>query len=217
MFTQAQSLPTMKEIVEGMRAHEEWQDRHLVEYQAERKFYAENKRFDLKSTLDVKTVFRRPDVLRSEVVHSEGSKLIRERVFDKILEAEQETQSKAVREQIKIIPENYHLDLQAREDCSGRACYRLKISPKRKDKYSIEGQIWLDAEDWAIVRLQGSPSKRPSFWTQHTEIERQYKRIDGLWLCESMKSISDIFIGGRSTLQIDYSYLAVTQTHPVRD
>ena len=56
-----------------------------------------------------------------------------------------------------------------------------------------------------MVRLQGSPAQRPSFWTLRT-IERRYRRIDGIWLCEAMESTSDIVIAGRSTLKVDYDY-----------
>jgi len=206
---QAQSVPAMSEIVAGMRVHDETQDQRLLQYEALRKFFAENKRFDMRSTLAVKTVFRRPGIVQSEILSSDGSAMIREKVFDKILDAEQEAQSAEVRDRTKITPDNYDFDLLAREDCDGRTCYRLKIVPKKKDKFSINGLIWLDAEDFAIIKIQGSPAKRPSFWTTHTEIVRQYKRIDGVWLCNSMESVSDIFIGGRSTLRIDYDYLSV--------
>jgi len=96
-----------------------------------------------------------------------------------------------------------------REDCSGRKCYRLDITPLRKDKYLIKGQIWIDAEDWSIVRVQGLPTKRPSFWARQTVIDHRYKRIDGIWLDDSMESTSDILIAGRSTLKIQYSYESI--------
>jgi outer membrane lipoprotein-sorting protein len=199
----------LNEILRQMSAHEEWQDRHLIEYQVQRKFYAANQRFKMEAALEVHTVFKKPDTFDSQVVRSDGSKLIRERVFDKILDAESETQSRNAKQQVIIGPTNYNFVFEAKEDCSGRACYHLRITPKKKDKYSLNGQIWVDAEDGAIVRIQGSPAKRPSFWTLSTQIDRRYKRIGGVWLCDSMESTSDIFIGGRSTLKVDYTYFAV--------
>src|SRR2546426_136745 len=90
-----------------------------------------------------------------------------------------------------------------------RKCYRLAITPRRREKYLIQGQIWIDAEDWSIVRIQGSPAKHPSFWTRQTQIDRRYKRIDGIWLNDSLESTSDILIAGRSTLRIQYLYEAI--------
>src|SRR5438876_8147163 len=69
---------------------------------------------------------------------------------------------------------------------------------------SIQGQIWIDAEDWSIVRIQGSLAKRPSFWTRQTQIDRRYKRIDGIWLNDSLESTSDILIAGRDRNQFSY-------------
>jgi len=84
-----------------------------------------------------------------------------------------------------------------------------RITPRRREQYLIQGQIWIDAEDWSIVRIQGSPAKRPSFWTRQTQIDRRYKRIEGMWLNDSMESTSDILIAGRSTLKIQYLYEAI--------
>jgi len=200
----------LNRILDRMRAHEEWQKRHLVEYQVHRKFYAANPRFKQESVLEVKTVFRQPGTLESEVVRSEGSQLIRTRVFDKILEAEKEANK--TKQEVSITPDNYNFTLLGSQDCSGRPCYNLKITPKHKNKYSINGEIWVDAEDGALVRLQGSPAQRPSFWTLNTQVERRYERIEGVWLCVDMESTSDIFIAGRSTLKVDYDDYSIVQT-----
>jgi hypothetical protein len=197
----------LNKVLDRMQAHEEWQKRHLIEYEVKRKFYASNPRFKQESLLEVKTVFRQPSTMQSEVVRSEGSELIRMRVFNKILEAEREAnQSK---HEVDITPANYNFTLIGNQDCGGRPCYHLRITPKHRSKYSINGHIWVDAEDGAMVRLQGSPAQRPSFWTLNTEIERQYRRIDGVWLCVDMESTSDIVIAGRSTLRVDYEYNVV--------
>src|SRR5262249_46710759 len=83
----------LNDILERMAAHDAWQNGHLLEYEVHRKFYAANARFKLESVLEVKTKFRRPNTFESEVLRSEGSTMIRERVFDKILDAEKEVNS----------------------------------------------------------------------------------------------------------------------------
>jgi len=130
-------------------------------------------------------------------------------VFDKILKAENETHSKLAKKQVEIVQANYRFSYIGQELCDDRKCYRLAITPRRREKYLIQGQIWIDAEDWSIVRIQGSPAKHPSFWTRQTQIDRRYKRIDGIWLNDSLESTSDILIAGRSTLRIQYLYEAI--------
>jgi len=196
-----------------MKAHDEWQGQYLIEYRAQRKFSATNVRFKEDATLEVLTTFRRPNTLESQVLRAEGSKIIRERVFNKILEAENETNAELTKQQIDIVPANYGFSYLGREDCDGRECYRLSIAPKRKEKYLIDGQIWIDAEDWGIVRVQGSPAKRPSFWVRQTQLDTRYKRIEGMWLSDRLESVSDVLIAGRSSLKIQYSYESI-QTDP---
>ena len=200
---------TLEEILTRMMARNELQDRSLLEFRARRKFYAANKRFKTDSTMYVQTVFQRPDHLQSTVTQHEGSTLIRSRVFDKILEAESETHSRKDKQQVDIIPANYNFALAGTEDCAGRTCYHLKISPRRREKYSLDGEIWLDGEDYSIVRLHGSPAKRPSIWTLKTEIDRRYKKVEGMWLPERLDSSSNIVVAGHSVLSIEYSYESV--------
>jgi hypothetical protein len=197
----------LQDILKRMSAYEERHKARLISYQVERKFHATNPKFKKEAFLEVKTVFSRPGNMDSEVLRSEGSKMIRERVFDKILEAEKE--ANATKQEVSITPANYNFVFVGKQDCDGRSCVNLKITPKKKSKYSINGHIWVDAEDGAIVRILGSPAKRPSFWTTSTEIRRKYKLIDGVWLCSAMESNSNIFIAGPSTLKIDYNYVKV--------
>jgi hypothetical protein len=205
---QANDLPPIDTILQRMRAHDDWQQRHLLEYQVQRTFYAANPRFNLESTLEVRTIFRKPNSFGSEVLRSDGSKMIREKVFDKILEAEDEARTKESG-RTAITADNYVFKLLAQEDCDGRTCYRLKITSKRKDRFNIDGEIWVDADEGAIARIHGAPAKRPSIWTLHTEIDRRYKRINGFWLFDTMESNSDIFVGGHSTLKVNHSYVSV--------
>jgi hypothetical protein len=200
---------TVNEILQKMTQHNSWQDQTLIAYNAARRFQAANERFKTSATMDLKTSFRHPDIVESSIVRHEGSDLIRSRVFDKVLEAESETKSQKSKQQVDIRPANYSFTLLGTDSCDGRSCYRLGITPKKKDKYSIEGTVWVDAEDFAIVRIQGKPAKKPSFWTLRTEIDRHYKRIDGLWLPDYMDTWSDILIAGHSTFRIDYKYESI--------
>jgi hypothetical protein len=189
-----------------MVAQSQWQDQALHEYEAIRRFHASNLRFSVDSRLVVLTTFRQPDLQESRVIEQEGSKFVRERVFDKILEAEKETKSKKVKAQTDILPENYDFTLLGMDDIQGRKCYHLAISPKHKSKYLLNGSVWVDAKNYGIARVQGSPSKRPSLWTLKTEVDRRYKPIGDFWLTDRIDSMSDLLVAGHSTLSIEYSY-----------
>src|SRR5207249_36118 len=136
---QQEDTPSVDEILDRMKAHDEWQQRYLIEYRAQRKFSATNLRFKEEATLEVRTTFRRPDTLESQVLRAEGSKIIRERVFNKILEAENETKAKSARGQVDIVPANYSFIYLGTAACADRKCYRLGITPRRQEKYLLQG------------------------------------------------------------------------------
>src|SRR5206468_10162940 len=65
-----------------------------------------------------------------------------------------EIQSKSARGQVDIVPANYSFIYLGTAACADRKCYRLGITPRRQEKYLIQGEICVDAEDWGIVRVR---------------------------------------------------------------
>lgn len=214
--TLAEILP-LEQIVSRMVAHGQWQEQSLLGYKAMRRFHAANPRFGVASTMDVMTVFRQPESLESRVLKQEGPLLIRERVFDKILEAEKESIHKKDQIENGILPVNYNFGFVGFDQYEGRNCYHLTISPKRKSRNLLNGSVWIDAEDFAVARIQGSPSKRLNFWTLKTEIDRQYERVGKYWLTKKIVSSSDLFLAGYSTLSISSSYTDVQANPSIAD
>jgi hypothetical protein len=192
-------------VLSRMMEHRQWQQNALREYQASRLFRASNPRLS-PSTLEVRTIFRWPDSLQSTVLRYEGSAFIREHVFEKILQAEADL---AAQSQADIIPKNYDFALVGKEDCQGRPCWRLAIKPKRKDKYLINGDIWLDGADYAMSRVHGSPSQHVSIWVSRVDIDERFSPIDGVWLANKLESSSSIRLVGDFLLQVEYRYEAV--------
>src|SRR5262245_47629901 len=73
---QTDDLPSLETILQRMKTHDDWQRRHLLEYQVQRTFRAADPRFNLESTLEVRSFFHKPNTFDSEVLRSEGSKII---------------------------------------------------------------------------------------------------------------------------------------------
>jgi len=203
--------PAVTEIVARMVAYRRWQDDALREYQARRTFRAATQRFNMDSTLEVRTIFRWPYSMQSTVLRQEGSGFVREHVFEKILEAETEFASK---DDADIIPKNYDFALIGKEDCDGRRCWHLSLIPKRKDKYLLDGDVWVDTTDYGISRVHGSPSKRVSIWVSNVDIDKRMRRIEGIWLPEKLDSTSSIRFAGSVSMQIEYIYDVVTVVSP---
>jgi hypothetical protein len=207
----ADSVPTnLNEVLSRMINYRRWYYEALLGYQAQRQFHAASQRFNMNSKMEVETVFLSPDSLHSTVIKQEGSSLVRQQVFEKILHAETEAATQIARDQTDIIPQNYRFGLIGMEDCEGRQCWHLTITPKRKDKYLLDGMIWIDAADYAICRIHGVTSKRPSLWVSQVEIDKRYRKIDQLWLADRIESSADVFLAGHTTVMIESAYGKIT-------
>ena len=63
----------------------------------------------------------------------------------------------------------------------GRLAYVIGAVPKRSDKYLFRGRVWVDAEDYAVVRVEGQPAKTASFWIHSTHFIAQYQKSGPFW------------------------------------
>ena len=88
--------------------------------------------------------------------------------------------------------------------------YVLTVEPKTKSKFLFRGRVRVDADDFAVVRLEAEPAKNPSFWTKNSEIEQLYVKVGDFWLPERNHSISSIRLGGRAELTIEYQNYRIT-------
>ncbi len=149
--------------------------RDFHEYKVTRIFQAENRRFKKKASMVVETMVDSNRHAESRLISFEGSDLIRNRVFEKILEAEAEAENQ--REDVDVTPANYKFHFQRIENWNGRASYVFDITPLKRNKYAVQGSIWLDCQDLHIARLVGSPLIRPSFWTTSSKIEKDYHKL----------------------------------------
>lgn len=139
-----------------------------------------------------------------------GSKLIIDKVFKKLLEAEREAADAQMQQRTALSPDNYTFALIGYESGPSEATYVLTVEPRTKDKFLYRGRIWVDAQDFAVVRLQAEPAKNPSFWIKNTEVEQVYKKVNNFWLPARNRSVSAIRLGGHAELTIEYKEYEVT-------
>src|SRR5260370_8851424 len=126
--------------------------------------------------------YRAPDKKKFDKTCGEGRRIVRRMVFDRLVGSESETSSGRERHDSAITATNYTFTLSGEEDFGPYHCFVLEATPKRKEKYLFEGKIWIDVEDFAVVKIAGHPAKKPSFWINLPDFVRQFQRIDGFWL-----------------------------------
>ena len=148
--------------------------------------------------------YRAPGTREFTIKSSSGSKLIVDKVLRKVLQAEQEAQSTEGQRRTALNSENYDFEMIGYKTEASKAMYVLMVEPKTNNKFLYRGKIWVDADDFAIVRLDAEPAKNPSFWTKNSQIEQSYKKVNDFWLPERNHSTSSMRFGGRAELTIEY-------------
>jgi len=150
-------------------------------------------------------VYQAPESKKFTVVSQNGSKLIIDRVFRKLLEGEQEAMKAENRIRTALNTDNYNFELTGCESSGPDSNYVFQVEPKSPSKFVYRGKIWVDARDFAVSRMQVEPAKSPSFWTKRSQIEHTYAKVDAFWLPKYNRSVSTIRLGGQAVLTIDYT------------
>ena len=152
----------------------------------------------------VEMQYARPDRKEFVIRSQTGSKVIIDRVFKKILESEKEAFNLENQKRIALDHDNYSFTLLDLESTPEGSRYVLEVEPRTKSKFLYRGKIWVDAEDFAVVRIMAEPAKSPSFWVRNTRIEQHYGKVGEFWLPASNHSASAIRLGGHADLSIEY-------------
>lgn len=160
--------------------------------------------------MQVEATYTAPDRKDFKVVSQSGSKLLVNRVLLKLLSSEQDAQKEQNRTELEISPKNYDFALAGTEHTPGGDFYVLEVSPRGKSKYLYRGKLWVDAQDFAVARMQGEPARNPSLWVSHTQIEYRWAKIAGFWLPVHNESVTQVRMGGKAVLTIEYTNYQVS-------
>ena len=206
-FVQGDPSPslTAPEILERMVQADNDRLAALAGYSGTRHYRFENKKSGKTAEMTVRMSCGRDGVKTFDVVSESGSGFVRNHIIHKMIEAESESSQRGERKESRIIPENYEFRLIGTEPWDGRASYVLEINPKKPSKFSIRGRIWVDAEDFAIARVEGQPAKNPSFWIRSANVELRYGRTGQFWLPALNHSVAQARIFGATEVVIEYS------------
>ena len=100
---------------------------------------------------------------------------------------------------------NSTFQLSGSEELNGRLAYVLAIEPKLDSKFLVKGRIWVDAADYAVVKVEGSPAKRPSFWTNAVSFVQTFEKTGDYWMAASNRSVTEAKMFGEADLVIKHS------------
>jgi len=167
---------------------------------------------DRDAEMVVNVTYHAPNSKQFSVVSQTGSKFIIDHVFKKLLEGEQEAANEENHRNSALSTDNYDFTCAGYEATPDGAQYVLNLLPKTKNKFLYRGKIWVDAKDFAVVRIEGEPAKNPSFWIKKTEVKHKYSKVNDFWLPAENHTESVIRLGGRAILSIEYKDYRTTKT-----
>jgi hypothetical protein len=159
----------------------------------------------------VRIDYQAPNKKEFTIVSESGSGTVRDRVFKKLLEAEQESMRDENQQRSAITPENYTFQVSDYEKTDRDEFYVVDAQPRSKNKFLFRGHIWVNAKDFAITRVEGEPAVNPSWWTVKTDFKRRYQKIGNFWLPESNESETKVRVFGTAVLSIEYRDYQITQ------
>lgn len=198
------TLPTAEQIVFRMAALDHQRQSLIDGYAGMRRYVLDARNSKMHAEMLVHVKGDQDGTKHFQIVSEDGSKPANTHVLRKMLESESETSQPGRRATSRLNFINYEFEMIGTEILSGRQAYVLAVKPKRKDEYLFDGRIWVDAQDYALARAEGTPAKNLSFWTKSTHFVQVYQKNGPLWFPLSMKSVTEARLFGVTDVNIDY-------------
>src|SRR5580658_7761670 len=212
-----EELPQLSGVIEPLRpgvtesqlfgelaAHNEQRRMALHDYSVQRTYQV----IDLKGKVHAEEVGRMEFLALGQktctVTSESGSGLVRHMALNPLINSEIETAAGKEHHDSAISADNYFLNLLGEQQVGPYRCFVAKAVPKRKDKYLFEGKLWIDVQDYSVIRIEGHPAKKLSFWIERADFVRQYQKIDRFWLPQKDQTLVQVRLYGKKVLTIDH-------------
>lgn len=156
--------------------------------------------------MTVRVTYRKGVGKSYKVLSQSGSGLIQHFGLKPLLDNE-----KAINDPAKVADSwfttaNYDMRVEAGQTrvLEGRTCVGVAIKPRRKAPNMIDGTVWVDPENGAILEVEGVASKAPSIFAGTTHMMRQYAMMDGYAQATHARAESSGMFG-KTVVTIEYS------------
>src|SRR5947208_14966584 len=165
------------QIVAGVVKHNEIRNAGLREYSAVRTYAVSDLNGKVRAKETVRMDYVAPDKKTFATIAAEGSSVVRHLVLNRLMESEASASAGQDRRDSSISPANYTFPLLGEEDLGPHRCFVVEALPQRRDKYLFEGKIWIESQEFAVVRLSGHSAMHPPFWFMRADFVRKYETL----------------------------------------
>jgi hypothetical protein len=192
------------EIFSRLRSRHEWQVSRIDQLSDLRIYRLTNGEGNIVAEETVAVRYKAPQWETFTVSSGSGSKFVRQHVFRRLINYEVQRMRNRKSDDRLITSENYDLQMVGWDRVGKVDCLVVDATPKRVQKDLFRGKIWINNEDFAIVKIAGHLARSPSFWIKEVEFERNYVKIGDFWLPQRESVVSRVRIFGRKVMIVDY-------------
>jgi hypothetical protein len=194
---------TALQIAERVAQADADNDSSIQSFTVIHKYTLDNLRFKKHAEMSVRVSYKADHGKDIQMISGQNIDGMQKHIFQKVIEAEKESSRPDSFEANRVSPRNYSFTLLGTEKKDGYDCYVLAIQPRRKSRFLIEGKIWVNKSDFGIVRMEGHPKERVSFWVGRPEIVQTFCKVGNVWIQAATHSAADVKIAGRSEFLIE--------------
>ncbi len=198
-------LTNVEEITSRIAQTEERKHLDLQDYSGTRRYILRNSHLGRDAILTVRFSYRKGQGKTYQVIDAQNAEGMGRRILDRVLEAEVDASRPGHHENGGVTPAHYDFQLLGMESHAGHLCYVMGVRPKSKSKYLLQGKAWIDARDFALVKLEGRPTVNLSFWVGKPLVVQEFEKVGDFWMASRNSSHSDSRLLGKAELTIEYT------------
>jgi hypothetical protein len=188
------SLPSGDVVAVRMMERDAQRQAVVAGYQGMRRYILDNERTHKHAEILVRVNCGTDGIKHFELVSQFGWKGAYRHVVSKMLESEAEASHPDVRSKIRLSPENYEFHILRTALLDDRMDYLLEVTPRRREERLFEGRVWIDAQDYAVARIEGEPARNPSFWIRSVHFTHTYQKSGPIWFPVTTESVNEVRI-----------------------
>jgi hypothetical protein len=204
-------LPDGNAVAARLLAQDAQRQALAAGYRGMRRYELDNEHMNKHAEIVIRVDCAGDGTKHFELVSQEGWTGAWKHVVSKMLASEAEASQSEVKLRTRLTLDNYEFRTVQTAPIGDRMAYVVEIVPKRQEERLIRGEVWIDAEDYAVARIEGAPAKNPSFWVRSAHFVHTYHKSGNQWFPETTLSTSGVRIFGDTTLNIHYFDYAPNQ------
>jgi len=205
------ALPNGSAVAARLSAQDAQRQVLAAGYHGMRRYVLENEQMNKHAEIVVRVACGADGVKHFELVSQEGWKGAWKHVVSKMLTSEAEASESETKPKTRLSIDNYEFHTVRTALLDDRMAYVVDLIPRRHEERLIKGQAWIDAQDYAVTRIEGEPAKDLSFWVRSVHFVQTYHKSGQLWFPDTTQSVTEVRIFGETTLIIHYFDYAPNQ------